>query len=451
MYKKICWLEYRKFFKNDHSHRKLAYVLLLALTSFLLGVQTLGLMQSRYSDNLPSMLIMAGVCMVLLVSLFNVADDVFSLHGMDFLLSLPMESADIAAGKIQFQYLKYETMSIIVLLPSILIYGMGMHESLGYYGSMLLHLVCVPMIPLVIAMGITIWTSRIAVVFQHKRLVQIVVYTIVLYGAYIMRFPIDNVWLFSILSMSVYICTLQWIVARYEWILFLVEEAGVNTKQSKKSFGSKPVLLSLYYRERKRFFASAVYAANALSGPVLATLVSMLIFFEDFSKYEAMLPFVWVLMSCLLPACAVSISLEGRSMWQIQCLPLNMKEYVSAKLLWNLTLLAPAYLIFEIEMMLRFGFDWMNWIAALIMMVFCCVYALWVDLKYHTFAWDHESQAVKQSMSSIISSLGCVLMNGFMALLAYVQFAYSWIGLCFIAGLTLVLYFRMVKQKFACL
>jgi len=111
-------------------------------------------------------------------------------------------------------------------------------------------------------------------------------------------------------------------------------------------------------------------------------------------------------MSCLT---GCSISLEGRTMWQLKSLPVRGLDVFHAKLGLNLmtvlpvTLLAGAGAAFALRLSAP-GWLWLELVPALYTFLIVQT-GLLVNVKWHRFDWTNETTIVKQSAGTMIPVL----------------------------------------------
>ena len=105
--------------------------------------------------------------------------------------------------------------------------------------------------------------------------------------------------------------------------------------------------------------------------------------------------------------------MEGKTFWQLQVLPLKAKDVYLAKLLWNLAVAAPFYVVSAVFMIIGAKPDVADvlhyFLLPLVLLVFCIVLGLAANLWFPNFNWDNEAQVVKQGASVLVSMLGGVI------------------------------------------
>lgn len=102
--------------------------------------------------------------------------------------------------------------------------------------------------------------------------------------------------------------------------------------------------------------------------------------------------------------------MEGKEWWLAKSLPLPARTVLDAKLLMNLILILPFYLVSEVFLILALkpGLQdsfWMMVIPAVILL-FACVYGITVNLHFPVLDWENEVSVVKQSASAVLGGMG---------------------------------------------
>lgn len=125
------------------------------------------------------------------------------------------------------------------------------------------------------------------------------------------------------------------------------------------------------------------------------------------------LPYVLSCLLCMTSISSCSISMEGNTFWQIQTLPITAKEFYDSKILANISVAAPFYLVSVILLGLAakpVGLD-MIWLLVIPVcyVLFMCVVGITVNLTFPVLKWENEVRIVKQSASMLVTMLIGVL------------------------------------------
>ena len=199
--------------------------------------------------------------------------------------------------------------------------------------------------------------------------------------------------------------------------------SSVHREYRPSDIRQRSVMASLVSMEAKRYTSIGIYIANTIVGPVL--MVGMAIGFGFISSAklaektkqipikvypEAAFPFLIAIFVCVMSITASSVSIEGKNRWIPWSLPVASETIWDAKLLFNLLVLAPFYVITEIILLFTVRADasarlWLLLIP-LVYCTFSVVFGLWCNLKFPKFSWENATEVVKQSAAAGVSMLG---------------------------------------------
>lgn len=219
------------------------------------------------------------------------------------------------------------------------------------------------------------------------------------------------------------------------------------------------LLCSLCKRELRRYFSSSIYVTNTIIGPVMGCVLSaaLLLLGTDLIKeflplpidVEGIVPFVISGVFCTMTATATSISMEGKNWWILKSLPLTTKNILDGKILMNLLLLLPFYLLSELILIfaLKPGVGELLWLVLIpaVIILFSCVYGIAVNLRFPVLEWESEVRIVKQSASAVLGGMGGLILSILCAVIVGAvsgeYAAYLKIGICaVILAATAVIY-----------
>ncbi len=192
-------------------------------------------------------------------------------------------------------------------------------------------------------------------------------------------------------------------------------------RASQKSVGR-----ALWMRELKRFAASPTYLLNCgltvLMLPVIGVLAlvfkedvqAMLPLFEALVGREGEIPLILAAMLGMMMSTvyitAPSVSLEGKSLWVVQSLPVSPREVLYAKLLMHLAIGAPAALVTVVCLLIAveppLPFVLLIPLFVLLLSLLGALFGLFANLKFPNLHWTNETAPVKQSMSVFLTLFG---------------------------------------------
>lgn len=218
---------------------------------------------------------------------------------------------------------------------------------------------------------------------------------------------------------------LMWILLSRSFLKIATSHGATQKSVYKeKEFKSKSVSGALLVKELKHFAASPNYMLNCGLG-ILAMIICAVVFivkgaviFGTFEKILSGRPgsaaAVICTMICMVASMndmtAPSVSLEGKSIWLSQSLPITPWQVLSAKL-WMQLILTAIPLVFCITC----GAIIISCSAAeliffmlvpVIYMIFSALFGLFLNLKMPNLSWTNEIVPIKQSASVILALLG---------------------------------------------
>ncbi len=241
---------------------------------------------------------------------------------------------------------------------------------------------------------------------------------------------------------------------------------SVNGSKKKKviaDYTKKPVKTALLGREYKHFTSVSTWMLNGGFGLLMLPIGAAVLLVKsgairevlpaiaaEIPELYALLPVVFPAAVCLILSAnailPVSVSMEGKTLWQLQSLPLDPWEILHAKenMSVQLNLYPAIFFVLVSGTVLRF--NW--WETALICAaVWFYIWAfsdfgLFLNLKMPNFSWTNVASVTKQSMPVVISLFGgwafCALLGFGAAFLAMV--IPVWAVLCTYILLFLILW-----------
>ncbi len=476
-FRALLWLELRslygwnRFLHEKEKKAKNRYRLLLAVTLLLVALfsayvagTVIGLSALGVADLTPLLLIALAMAALFLFGLFTAGDRLFSQKGYDILASFPLRTKTVVFSRFFAMYSEDLCLSLVIFLPGYLTYAILCRPAPSFYGIAFLGILFVPWIPLALA---SLWGTLLlwlTVRMKHRTLVQAVLSIALVVGGLMLSFgaqdlaegdlsalaallqeaqatlaacfppaawladallgksPLGLLW-FLLLSLGAGLLCLVLAIQGFHPIshsLCAVHTKGGNTVRAPKR---RSLYQALYLREAKRYLSCGVYVTNTVMGPVLGCVLALFLPVTGMESlqgilpiaipWEALLPFVFSAVFCMMPSCAVSVSMEGKNIWLLKALPIPTKAWLDGKLLWTFTLMAPAYLLTQLCLFWILRPTWGQgllflWIPALVA-VCSCVLAVTVDLKFRNFAWEKEVHVVKQGISAVGGFIGPLL------------------------------------------
>ena len=105
-----------------------------------------------------------------------------------------------------------------------------------------------------------------------------------------------------------------------------------------------------------------------------------------------------------------SISLEGKSIWILQSLPIDPMKIFMSKIKMEYILCVPGILILSIAIAIVTKMSLLSWLAAVIACLayttFTAFFGLWINMKRPSFDWTNEAYPIKQGLNPLICLFG---------------------------------------------
>lgn len=222
------------------------------------------------------------------------------------------------------------------------------------------------------------------------------------------------------------IAVVYWIVSRS-----FIKIATTNRGAVKKEYKAAPQKAeslgkALLHKELRHFVNSPAYLLNAGLGILLMPVAAVLLI----AKKSAVTPLLGLLPDYLVsggmlalfalaaisfmvtfnPVTAPAVSIEGKTIWITQALPIDLKEFLAAKERMHLLLTCIPAVFPVIAVAVVFEMDAatavMMGAAVMAFIQFMASLGLALNLKMPVMDWQNETAAVKSSISALICVFG---------------------------------------------
>ncbi len=437
------------------------WIFLAVLLMFYMLVLSVAYISMGLADVLPMYFYTAASMIILFFSFFKAGEMMFSLKSYELQASWPVSTAAIVISRFITMYATNLLFSLVVMVPGFGIYGWILRPALSFYIYGILGILFLPVLPLCIALLIGAVITAVGARMKHKSLgialLTLIFSTAVIVGSMVFSRNMEHTGMSLSEDMALAITELlqkiyppAWVYGkavvegRFLWILglcagmtvLLICVAGIlqkyyvsicsllNATSAKNNYTlgnqvKNSKAKALWQRELRRYFASSVYVSNTLIGYILMVIVSASLLFFGAEKMETMIGIpglvsrLWPLflgfMPAMMPTTSCSISMEGKSLWRLQSLPLQPREVYNGKILANLSLAAPFYAISVILSILALRPEPLKLVFMILVPVFYIVFSavagLAVNMALPLLKWDSEVQVVKQSGATLVSML----------------------------------------------
>ena len=487
-----------------------AYLLVILMVAGYIGSMTYAFHYLELGEIIPMYLYTIISIVMLVLSFFKAGSVLFSMKSYDIMVSLPVNKSAILISRFVTMYVTNLLFALVVMLPGLAVHIYFAKPELSFYLISIPVVLFSPLLPLTISSILGALIKGISSRMKRKNLVEVLLTMLlviaIMVGGFsmgeqaetmdieaikevlsIVTVELGNIfppalWYHNALSGNLLQLLLllflpALIFFAFMWILskkFQEICTGLNATYAKNNYKlenlkANHVLLSLFKKEMKLYFSSSLYVTNTIVGYILALLLAGFIgimgvdALAEFLEATAfvpllrqLLPFILTMPLCMTSASACVISMEGKTFWQLQVLPVRAKDVYNGKLLWNLALAAPFYLVSVVLLLIGGRPDMLTALHYILVpfvyMLFTIVLGLASNLRFPVLNWDNEARVVKQSSAVLVSMLVGMVAVIAPAVLAVVLQLNSYTGYFFVVEgvilfVTVLLYLSIVRKE----
>ena len=493
-------------------------LLIVGLLGGIFTFLAIGLCRPLASANLSWLYfaLMGGIAILLgaFGSVFNTYAGLYLPKDNDLLLSMPIPVSTIVAARLFSVYLMGLMYSAVVILPAVIVYwattGITLFSVFG--GLMLTLLISIFVLTLSCLLGWVV--AKISQKLRHKSVIVVLaslafiaIYYFVYfkaqsliqdllakateYGAQIKSnaYPLylfgsvgvgDLKAILIVATVVVALFGLTWVVLSRSF-LHIATSTGKTTRGEYKetAIREQSVDAALLSREFQRFAAKPSYMLNCGLGTFLMPVCAVVVLWKGrslfamldgmFAETAGSVPLLLCVILCGLASLnfmvVPSISLEGKSLWLMQSLPVNPQKILRAKIRMQLILTDLPLLLCIVCAAIVCS---MPPIFLLVIVLFAASYTLLsalsglaLGVKMPTLTWTNELMPIKQSAPVMITLFGGIgytvmLFAGFLLLpgwrLGFTGYMACFIGVNVILGVCNYLWLRKTgTARFAAL
>lgn len=449
---------------------------------------------------LPLMAIMAGL-MSLMFTVFAASGLVFGGRDNDIMLTLPVSAFTVVLGKVLALYLENFIFCGLWMVPTGVCYLLYAGLSAGQAALLCVRLVLViPFLPLLPSALALLGGWLIAYVsgrMRHKAAVATVLGMIFVFAVVagsmrmnrllvLLLSDLDGMrhtlhtWLlpfgllldalaggsaarcalglcgFILLSLLPFLALVRAIGTQYKKILSRLASHVLRSDYKLRGVKTAGVFAALFAKECRRFFGTTVYALNSGIGAVM--LLGMAVYalvmrgqvlpvLAALGGVQSVLPMAALALctsQAMINTTAVSISLEGKTLWILKEAPIPPRALFGAKALLNILLSAVPAAVGVVLLWAGYAPDAADALGLLFLCVcfgvFTPVTGLAVNLLLPRMDCENDTIIVKQSASCAVGILSSILTVGLGALLWTVcGRALGFAGFCVLSAALLLL------------
>ncbi len=408
--------------------------------------------------------IIMGVMAVLLGvfgSVFNTYSALYMAKDNDLLLSLPIPVNAIMISRLLTVYLMGLMYSACILIPTMIVYWIQTGASFSKVIGALILLLDISLIDLVLSCLFGYLIARISLKLKNKGIITALIAVVFIGVYYFFSFRFNDLlnillqnaeqyseriegsaWLLylfgtigegKVSGMLIWtvICVgalaVTWYVLHRSF-LKIATSTGASKKieYKEKAVRQKSPDAALLSRELKRFTGSANYMLNCGLGIVVLPVAGVLLLLYSNTIMDTLtgvfgydivviaFSIVMSLAGCMINPVAPAVSLEGKSIWIVQSLPVDTWKVLKAKLRMQL-LLSLIPLLFTVIcgtiVLVRHPeaepLKIIMFIALpILFQVFMALWGLFWGVRKANINWSSEIYPIKQSMPIILSLFG---------------------------------------------
>ena len=439
----------------------------LALLSFFFGVfAVVAIVVSGNADIYFFAVFAGAVIFSLMGSIFASQSYLFEAKDNELLLSMPVSPTVMLLSRTFTLYSLNFIYSMMVMLPSFLVYITFVGTSLI---GILFYLVSLFIVPVLITalgclIGYVLW--KIASKVPKKNAFSTIFGMVMLFG-------IAFVWLFidrSSMTLAEFVAWVQFLTENYllpiHWyglaistgslfymtlfviccsvvlipvVMFISERfihiitAKENIRKKayvRKSLKQHSMFVALLRKEIVYFFKLPGYVLNSGMGSIMMVIMGIFLLcqginvpedvYEYLPNFDDVLKISIVsavsLMAVMNDVSAPSISLEGKTLWILRSAPVDCMTVFLAKALVAPIITLPGIIFLTVISAIQFSVSWTDIIFIFVIPTlasfFSGILGVLINLRFPRFDWSAEIIVIKQSGSVLLSILGSIFITG---------------------------------------
>ena len=429
-------------------------------------------------------------------SVFNTYSGLYLAKDNDLLLSMPIPVRIIMASRLLNVYLLGLMYSGIVILPVIIVYWCTVPLTAGIILGGVVLLIVISLFALALSCVLGWVVAKISLKLKNKSFITVLV-SLVFFGLYYfvcfrsqaligslllnaasvgdkIKGSVYPLYLFgrvgcgdgaAMLIVSAVLALVWYLIARS--FLNIATASGNTAKavyREKAAMQTSPAA-ALLRKELGRFTASPLYMLNCGLGTVFLLILAVAALIKGrevflmmnalFAGSEDFVPVLAALCLCLLAGSnditAPSVSLEGKSLWIAQSLPIDPWQALRAKLGLHL-------LITELPLMLCAacvaavsGLDFLHAVLVVVVpmvyVVLSAAFGLFMGLKRPNLTWTSEVAPIKQGLAVFLSMFGGWVLAAGLGFLYYALMAHLGAAAFLLAATALFIVLALVLLR----
>lgn len=462
-------------YSSDFLARKKLYTTMICVIVFIfiivssVATNTYALIEVGQYSSVPTFVSVTISFIAFFLTLFRAGPTLFNYGSYEKFAVLPIRKISVIISRFLLLYIYTGIFVIPVGVTATVVCGILAESSLFFYTKMIIGTIVLPFIPISAAVAVGTVGYGVISKVKYKNAVNTLLNLGVIATVAVLMFCSNTVanslekellpekltavhkyyyiakWfsdginsnhvsfiLFAGVSFLCMFATLCIVAKLYPKICTKIGETSTLRVKKFKEYKMQSPMFALYIREIKHYFSTSVYIFNTFPGFIFSAAfgVFILVVGTDGLENNADIPF-WIILriipviigsACnIMPTTAASISLEGKSFWILQNLPLTTKDIVNVKLSLNMSFAIPSCILSSICATIAFHADFCETFFILAIPVsisfFGATVGLYMNLTNPMFQWESESLPVKQSRASVLTMFSLMLTEIFTAVI----------------------------------
>lgn len=444
-----------------------AWLMVVFMLEFYVCGASYGLIVAGAGELAVAMLVLCVSVIIFFFTMIKAGPVLFDNRAFEKQIALPVELRAIIVSRFLSMYLTNLLLTMLVMIPGMAVYGLMEGPGIVFYLYGLAGSLFVPLLPLTAASVAGALIAGIGSRWKQKNLAMILLTMVLVCGILVGSFGMSDrvsgmeegaleemllqitpalkagvrriyppaLWLsgamaegrfsllllFAAVPLGGFVLFLEILRPFYTKICGLLGESAAGNREnlSLKALKEKSLLRSMTERELRRYFSSVVYVTNTMVGAMMMVILAVgtavmgkeaidgLLGVEGI--VERTIPVLLGMLPAMMPMTASSISMEGKQWWMLQTFPVPEKALAHSKVLANLLVVFPFYLVSELALLIAFEPD-VGGIVSLVTVpavyiVFSARLGLAINRRFPVFDWENETRVVKQSTSVFLAVL----------------------------------------------
>ena len=432
-------------------------------------------------------------------SVFNTYSGLYLAKDNDLLLSMPIPVRVIMTSRLLSVYLMGLMYSGIVILPAILVYWFTVPVTAGRILGGVVLLVDISLFVLTLSCALGWVVAKISLKLKRKSFITVIV-SLVFFGLYYFVcfrsqamitdlllnaenvgnklkgiYPLylfgrvgcgDGVAMLIVSAVVIALLALVWyLIARS--FLNIATASGNTAKavyREKAAMQTSPAA-ALLRKELGRFTASPLYMLNCGLGTVFLLILAVAALIKGrevflmmnalFAGSEDFVPVLAALCLCLLAGSnditAPSVSLEGKSLWIAQSLPIDPWQALRAKLGLHLLITELPLALCAVCVAAVSGLGFLHGalvvVVPMVYVVLSAAFGLFMGLKRPNLTWTSEVAPIKQGLAVFLSMFGDWVLAAGLGFLYYALMAHLGAAAFLLAAMALFIVLALVLLR----